>query len=93
MHFGQLTPLFLLNEQLKLSYTEIYNEKIRDLLDPSKTNLKIRESPTGVWIEDVTEHYVSTYEQVLEIMNSGQENRAMASTQMNAVSSRSHSVA
>lgn len=37
--------------QIKLSYVEIYNEKIRDLLSPDKDNLRIRESSHGVWIE------------------------------------------
>lgn len=58
---------------IKVSYVEIYNEKIRDLLDESKTNLKVRESPVGVWIEDVTEVYVGDTQHVYEIMQEGGE--------------------
>lgn len=79
---------------VKLSYIEIYNEKVRDLLAtaPGKDNLRIREGAKGVWIEDVTESYVGTNEQVLDIMNQGQSARSIAATNMNAESSRSHSV-
>lgn len=77
---------------VKLSYIEIYNEKIRDLLDLRKTDLKIREQNNSVWVEDATEHYVSSFAAVLELMAQGQSNRAIASTNMNLESSRSHSV-
>jgi kinesin family protein 5 len=41
---------------VKVSMSEIYNEKIKDLLNPSKDNLKIHEEPTkGVYIQDITE--------------------------------------
>ena len=44
----------------KVSYIEVYLEKIRDLLDPSKHNVRIREDRRkGVWLEDVTERYAS----------------------------------
>lgn len=77
---------------VKISYVEIYNEKIRDLLDNNKTNLRIRDSKQGVWIQDVTEVYVGNFDHVLEQMERGQNNRATSSTNMNAESSRSHSV-
>eukprot|EP00808_Paulinella_micropora_P029679 g75619.t1 len=77
---------------LRVLYVEIYNERIRDLLDPEKDNLKIRELNGDIWLEDVTEVYVGSHEEVLEIMSRGQTNRAIASTCMNEESSRSHSV-
>eukprot|EP00457_Paulinella_chromatophora_P001894 gb/GEZN01001896.1/.p1 GENE.gb/GEZN01001896.1/~~gb/GEZN01001896.1/.p1 ORF type:complete len:820 (-),score=150.60 gb/GEZN01001896.1/:200-2659(-) len=77
---------------IKLSFLEIYNERIKDLLDPEKDNLKIRESSMGVYVEDVTAHYIASFEEVLDVMSHGNENRAMASTNMNETSSRSHSV-
>lgn len=77
---------------VKLSYVEIYNEKIRDLIIPGKDNMKIRQDSASVWVEDVYEQYVNSFNQVLDFINKGQSNRAMASTGMNDQSSRSHSV-
>ena len=78
---------------VKVSYVEIYREKIRDLLNPSKANLPIRESRRrGIYVEGATELYVSSVEEMLETMLAGDASRAVASTRMNAASSRSHSV-
>ena len=78
---------------VKVSYCEIYLERIKDLLDTSKTNLKIHEDKTrGVYIDDVTEKYVSSDNDVYEVMKFGLDNRNVGSTNMNAVSSRSHSI-
>ena len=47
--------------RLRVSIVEIYMEKIRDLLDVSKVDLKIREKKDkGIYIEDVTEKFVSS---------------------------------
>lgn len=68
-------------------------EKIKDLLDPNKDNLKIHEEKSkGIYIQDVTESYVAEESEVYEIMKHGNSNRAVANTNMNAVSSRSHSL-
>ena len=78
---------------VKVSYCEIYLEKIRDLLDISKTNLKIHEDKfKGVFIDELTERYVSDETDVYELMKFGLGNRNVGSTNMNAVSSRSHSL-
>ena len=46
---------------VKVSYVEVYMEKIRDLLDPKKDNIRIREDPRrGVWLEDVSEVFVGS---------------------------------
>ena len=79
----------------KVSYVEIYMEKIRDLLDNTKTNvnLAIREDKVkGIYIAGVTEIYVTSQEELLAIMSTGALNRATAATGMNEGSSRSHSV-
>ena len=78
---------------VKVSMIEIYQEKIRDLIETEKVNLNVREDKTkGIFIEDVSEHYVGGPEEVINIMNIGTENRAQACTNMNEHSSRSHSI-
>jgi len=78
---------------VKASYIEIYMEKIRDLLDSSKSNLKVREEKSkGIWVEGATEVYVSSEQDVLDVIRVGGQNRAIAATKMNFESSRSHSI-
>ena len=78
---------------VKISVIEIYKEKIRDLLDPKKDNLQVHEEKTkGIYIADVTETYVSDEREVYQVMKLGQSNRSIACTNMNAESSRSHSI-
>eukprot|EP00918_Siedleckia_nematoides_P037743 GHVU01081842.1.p1 GENE.GHVU01081842.1~~GHVU01081842.1.p1 ORF type:complete len:625 (+),score=148.66 GHVU01081842.1:1602-3476(+) len=79
--------------QLKVSIFEIYMEKIKDLLDTNGTrdNLKIREDTVrGIYVEDLTEWYVGSVEEVFQCFKFGHANRSVAATQMNATSSRSH---
>jgi kinesin family protein 5 len=79
---------------IKCSFLEIYLETVRDLLDPRhKEALKVRETPQkGVWVEGLSEHYVSSESDVYELLMLGEKSRATSSTNMNAVSSRSHSL-
>lgn len=78
---------------VKVSMLEIYMEKIRDLLDINRINLNIREDKVkGIYIEDISEYYVSSKEEIIELMSIGSDNRAIASTNMNETSSRSHSI-
>ncbi|KAN0028672.1 hypothetical protein ACTFIV_010521 [Dictyostelium citrinum] len=78
---------------VKASYIEIYMERIRDLLDTRKDNLKVREEKgKGVWVEGTSEVYIYREEDILEVINTGISNRAIAETRMNAESSRSHSI-
>ncbi|KAF3655259.1 hypothetical protein FXO37_16054 [Capsicum annuum] len=77
----------------KCSFLEIYNEQITDLLEPSSTNLLLREDlKKGVYVENLTEVGVSSVDDVLRILLQGAANRKMEATQMNTESSRSHSV-
>ncbi|CAF1174716.1 unnamed protein product [Rotaria sordida] len=79
--------------QIKISYFEIYLDKIRDLLDVSKTNLAVHEDKNRVpYVKGVTERFVSSPDEVFEIMEEGKSNRHIAVTNMNEHSSRSHSV-
>ncbi|KAF7636437.1 Kinesin-like protein [Meloidogyne graminicola] len=78
---------------IKVSYFEIYNERIRDLLDVTKTNLTIHEDKNRVpFVKNVTELFVSSPEEVLGAIEDGKTNRQVAVTNMNEHSSRSHSV-
>ncbi|XP_057475426.1 kinesin-like protein KIN-12C isoform X2 [Actinidia eriantha] len=77
----------------KCSFLEIYNEQITDLLEPSSSNLQIREDlKKGVYVENLTEYGVETVQDVLKLLLQGAANRKMAATYMNSESSRSHSV-
>lgn len=76
---------------MKMSIVEIYNEKIRDLLDNSKQDLKIRENKSqGIFINGVTEKYILSINDSEHYIAKGIENRAVGTTQMNVCSSRSH---
>ncbi|XP_017354089.1 kinesin-like protein KIF16B isoform X4 [Cebus imitator] len=80
----------------EVSYLEIYNEHVRDLLrrKSSKTfNLRVREHPKeGPYVEDLSKHLVQNYGDVEELMDAGNINRTTAATGMNDVSSRSHAI-
>ncbi|XP_077215305.1 phragmoplast orienting kinesin 2 isoform X2 [Tasmannia lanceolata] len=77
----------------KCSFLEIYNEQITDLLDPSSTNLLLREdTKKGVYVENLTEIEVETVNDILRLLLQGAANRKVAATNMNRESSRSHSV-
>lgn len=78
---------------VKVSMMEIYMEKIRDLLDPTKSNLQIKvDKNKGIFVGDLTERYIGSDLDVYDIMRIGNENRKVASTIMNDQSSRSHSI-
>uniref|UniRef100_A0AAQ6A007 Kinesin motor domain-containing protein n=1 Tax=Amphiprion ocellaris TaxID=80972 RepID=A0AAQ6A007_AMPOC len=80
----------------EVSYLEIYNERVRDLLRRKSTqtyNLRVREHPKdGPYVEDLSKHLVQHYSDVEELMEAGNINRTTASTGMNDVSSRSHAI-
>ena len=81
---------------LHVSYFEIYNEHVKDLLvrkTEPPTYLKIRESKVdGVYVQNLTDEPVRSYEDIECLMNMGDLNRTTASTKMNDTSSRSHAV-
>merc|ERR1719422_2531811 len=78
---------------IKVSYFEIYLDKCRDLLDPSKVNLAVHEDKDRVvYVKGATERFVSSPEEVFEVIEEGKSNRHVAVTNMNEHSSRSHSI-
>eukprot|EP01062_Namystynia_karyoxenos_P051089 TRINITY_DN399_c0_g2_i1.p1 TRINITY_DN399_c0_g2~~TRINITY_DN399_c0_g2_i1.p1 ORF type:complete len:1497 (+),score=628.13 TRINITY_DN399_c0_g2_i1:79-4491(+) len=75
------------------SYLEIYNEKVKCLLNPALHNLKVREHPeSGPYVEALTKAKVANHQEVFRLMHEGNRLRTTASTSMNAHSSRSHAV-
>ncbi|KAK5889766.1 hypothetical protein CesoFtcFv8_013353 [Champsocephalus esox] len=78
---------------IKVSYFEIYLDKIRDLLDVSKTNLAVHEDKNRVpFVKGCTERFVSSPNEVMDVIDEGKANRHVAVTNMNEHSSRSHSI-
>ncbi|CAA2965605.1 kinesin KIN12A [Olea europaea subsp. europaea] len=82
-----------INYQCRCSFLEIYNEKIGDLLDPTQRNLEIKDDArNGFYIENLTEEYVTSYEDVIQILIKGLSSRKVGATSINSKSSRSHTV-
>ncbi|KAJ5707640.1 hypothetical protein N7488_007441 [Penicillium malachiteum] len=78
---------------VRVSYMEIYMERIRDLLVPHNDNLPVHEEKSrGVYVKGLLEVYVSSVQEVYEVMRRGGNARAVAATNMNQESSRSHSI-
>ncbi|XP_038241456.1 kinesin-like protein KIF18B [Dermochelys coriacea] len=78
--------------EVLISYQEVYNEQIHDLLEP-KGPLAIREDPEkGVVVQGLSFHQPKSAEQLLEMLASGNRNRTQHPTDVNATSSRSHAV-
>ncbi|KAK7203338.1 putative kinesin family protein [Myxozyma melibiosi] len=78
---------------VRVSYMEIYMERIKDLLQPINDNLPIHEDKSkGIYVKGLSEIYVSSVDEVYDVMRQGATARAVASTNMNQESSRSHSI-
>lgn len=78
---------------LRVSYLEIYNESIRDLLNPKNENLRIHEDKVrGVYVTPLTEEVVTTPKDVIKLIQKGEANRHISSTDYNLHSSRSHTI-
>ncbi|ELT98872.1 hypothetical protein CAPTEDRAFT_195907 [Capitella teleta] len=81
----------------EVSYLEIYNEKVRDLVKISNSKeshgLRVREHPKeGPYVQDLSKHIVSNFDDISSLMEKGNANRTTASTNMNDTSSRSHAI-
>ncbi|XP_076953802.1 kinesin-like protein KIN-7K, chloroplastic isoform X2 [Bidens hawaiensis] len=77
---------------LRVSYLEIYNEVINDLLNPAGQNLRIREDSQGTFVEGVKEEVVLSPAHALSLIAAGEEHRHVGSTNFNVLSSRSHTI-
>ncbi|KAG8365138.1 hypothetical protein BUALT_Bualt18G0073200 [Buddleja alternifolia] len=80
-----------INYQCRCSFLEVYDEKIGDLLDPTQRDLEIKDdTKNGFYVENLTEEYVTCYEDVTQILIKGLSNRKVGTTRINSKSSRSH---
>ncbi|XP_074782542.1 kinesin-like protein KIF18B [Athene noctua] len=78
--------------EVLVSYQEVYNEQIHDLLEP-KGPLAIREDPEkGVVVQGLSFHQPASAEQLLEMLANGNRNRTQHPTDANSTSSRSHAI-
>ncbi|XP_067303985.1 kinesin-like protein KIF13A isoform X1 [Pseudorasbora parva] len=81
--------------KVEVSFMEIYNEKVRDLLDPkgSRQSLKVREHKVlGPYVDGLSQLAVMSFEDIESLMSEGNKSRTVAATNMNEESSRSHAV-
>ncbi|KAF4369004.1 hypothetical protein F8388_013333, partial [Cannabis sativa] len=77
---------------LRVSYLEIYNEVVNDLLNPAGQNLRIREDAQGTFVEGIKEEVVLSPAHALSLIAAGEEHRHVGSTNFNLQSSRSHTI-
>ncbi|XP_041121054.1 stAR-related lipid transfer protein 9 isoform X2 [Polyodon spathula] len=83
--------------RVEVSFLEIYNERVRDLLQrPDKKKpftLRVREHPEkGPYVQGLSQHVVSDYKQVVDLLDEGIANRITAATHVHDASSRSHAI-
>ena len=91
--FGKIQNISDRKFQVSVSYIEIYNESVNDLIEPQNKNLDIRESITqGIYINKLSDNKASSFNDVMNFMAKGDEARNIASTKLNEHSSRSHTV-
>nr|XP_011756437.1 stAR-related lipid transfer protein 9 isoform X7 [Macaca nemestrina] len=83
--------------RIKVSFLEIYNERVRDLLKQSGQKkpytLRVREHPEmGPYVQGLSQHVVTNYKQVIQLLEEGIANRITAATHVHEASSRSHAI-
>lgn len=76
-----------------VSYMEIYNESVNDLIDSGNTNLRIREDPTeGYYVAGLKSQKVTSIEDVMKVIALGERSRHYRQTDVHEHSSRSHTI-
>ncbi|EGG08420.1 uncharacterized protein MELLADRAFT_47708, partial [Melampsora larici-populina 98AG31] len=78
--------------EISISYLEIYNETIRDLLNPNAPILNLREANSSVSVPGLTTSTPESASDVIRLISTGNAHRTVHGTEANAVSSRSHAV-
>lgn len=88
--------IFFFRFLVRVTYLEIYNEEVRDLLGSkghNKQSLEVKERPDiGVFVKDLTGYVVHNADELERVMQMGNKNRAVGATAMNTESSRSHAI-
>ena len=91
--FSKLNDPLISKPIIKVSYSEIYNETVNDLIEPSNKNLEIRENLNkGVFVNNLTEILANNCDKAIQLLNKGENNRIIAETKLNEKSSRSHTI-
>ncbi|XP_013886956.1 stAR-related lipid transfer protein 9 isoform X2 [Austrofundulus limnaeus] len=85
------------SSRVEVSFLEIYNERVRDLLrggeQKKRASLRVREHPEkGPHVQDLSQHVVSDYKQAMDLLEEGIANRMTAATHNHEASSRSHAI-
>ncbi|KAM3594490.1 uncharacterized protein V6R79_008933 [Siganus canaliculatus] len=85
------------SSRVEISFLEIYNERVRDLLSrgeqKKRSSLRVREHPEkGPYVQDLSQHVVSDCKQALDLLEEGISNRITAATHNHDASSRSHAI-
>ncbi|KAJ3275760.1 Kinesin-like protein kif19 [Terramyces sp. JEL0728] len=79
--------------KISISYLEIYNEKIRDLLVNKSENLELQEDSTkGVLVAGISYLSIQSLSKTIQVLRKGNRNRIQESTGANVTSSRSHAI-
>ena len=78
---------------IKISYFEIFNETINDLIDNSKKNLEIKESIyKGAFVHNISEVTVTNMEKFIQLLNKGESNRIISDSKIREKSTKSHNI-
>ncbi|XP_044230583.1 stAR-related lipid transfer protein 9 isoform X1 [Thunnus albacares] len=85
------------SSRVEISFLEIYNERVRDLLkggeQKKRASLRVREHPEkGPYVQDLSQHVVSDGKQAMDLLEEGIANRITAATHNHDASSRSHAI-
>ncbi|XP_051941419.1 stAR-related lipid transfer protein 9 [Hippocampus zosterae] len=85
------------SSRVEISFLEIYNERVRDLLSAGeqkkRASLRVREHPEkGPYVQDLSQHVVSDCRQAMDLLEAGVANRITAATHNHDASSRSHAI-
>ncbi|KAF7806316.1 kinesin-like protein KIN-8A isoform X2 [Senna tora] len=79
------------NHEVHLSYLEVYNETVRDLLSPGRP-LVLREDKQGIVAAGLTQYRAYSTDEVMALLQQGNQNRTTEPTRVNETSSRSHAI-